>query len=372
MLYAVPSLGLPIISCLEIPRLLADDNLYPVRLTVHPHLLPLANPFRIAHESRTDQPTLIVELFDEATGLSGYGEAPMTRYYGLDSATCTAQLTALAPAFAPLHALTPEALHALLDERAPALNPFLRCALDVATHDLWARSKGQRLGELWEQDRTRHIPTCYTIGLGTVAEMVSKLRAFPWPVYKIKLGGGTEDLAIIRALREHTEAPFYVDANTGWTARQTIDYSEVLAGLGVRFIEQPLKTDDLVGQREVFAHSALPVLADESCQVAADVDRCATYFHGINIKVVKCGGLLPARQMIVRARELGLQVMAGCMTESSVGISAIAQLLPELDYADLDGAMLLAEDPARGVTFAPDTGLVRYPERPGTGVVYPR
>ncbi|MEM9930907.1 MAG: enolase C-terminal domain-like protein, partial [Bacteroidota bacterium] len=169
-----------------------------------------------------------------------------------------------------------------------------------------------------------------------------------------------------------TEAPFYVDANTGWTADQTIEYAAELAKLGVLFIEQPLKVNDVAGQRKVYAHSVLPIVADESCQVEADVDRCAACFHGINIKVVKCGGLLPARRMITRARALGLEVMAGCMTESSVGISAIAQLLPELDYADLDGAMLLAEDPARGVTFSPATGWVEYPDLPGTGVLYPR
>ena len=340
-----------------------------MRLIVHPHVLPLANPFRIAHESRTDQPTLIVELHDEASGLSGYGEAPMTRYYGLDSAECTAQLTSLAPAFAPKNRLSPEATHTLIDAHAPALNPFLRCALDVATHDLWARQQEKRLGLLWDQTHSRQIPTCYTIGLGPVAEMVAKLKAFPWPVYKIKLGRGDDDLAIIQALREHTDSPFYVDANTGWTARQTIDLAPQLAGLGVLFIEQPLKTDDLNGQREVFAHSVLPILADESCQTEADVARCAEYFHGINIKVVKCGGLLPARRMIAEARQLNLQVMAGCMTESSVGISAIAQLLPELDYADLDGAMLLAHDPAKGVTFDPVTGFANYPEGAGTGVV---
>lgn len=336
-------------------------------LKVHPFVLPLATPFRTTHESRTNQPTLIVELSDD-NGLSGYGEAPMTRYYGLDSRECTAVLTSLAPAFAPLKTLSPTDLHQLLDDHAPNLNPFLRCALDVATHDLWARQQNQRLGLLWEQDRNRSNATCYTIGLGSVAEMVAKLKATPWPIYKIKLGG-EDDLATISALREHTNAPFYVDANTGWTAQKTIDLSGPLKELGVVFIEQPLKTDDLAGQREVFAHSALPILADESCQTEADVDRCATYFHGINIKVVKCGGLLPTRRMIARARELNLQVMAGCMTESSVGISAIAQLLPELDYADLDGAMLLAEDPATGVTFDPATGYAIYPDRSGTGVV---
>jgi L-alanine-DL-glutamate epimerase-like enolase superfamily enzyme len=110
-------------------------------------------------------------------------------------------------------------------------------------------------------------------------------------------------------------------------------------------------------------------MADESCQDEKDVERCAGLFSGINIKVVKCGGLLAARRMIARARVLGLSVMAGCMTESSVGISAIAQLLPELDYADLDGAMLLAEDPASGVTFDPATGFASYPDRAGTGAL---
>jgi len=342
-----------------------------MRLTVHPHVLPLANPFRIAHERRTEQPTLIVELTD-GEGSGGLGEAPMTRYYGLESEACTSVLHSLAPAFAPKKTLSPEQLHQLLDETAPNLNPFLRCALDVAVHDLWAKRKGERLGLLWSPGRVHKTPTCYTIGLAPINEMVRKLKAFPWPVYKIKLGAGGDDLAIIRALREHTDAPFYVDANTGWTARQAIDLSGPLRELGVVFIEQPLKIDDLAGQREVFTHSALPVLADESCQTEADVDACAEYFHGINLKIVKCGGLLPARRMIARARQLDLKVMAGCMTESSVGISAIAQLLPELDYADMDGAMLLAADPAEGVTFDAATGFAVYPARSGTGARWRR
>ncbi|WP_246144201.1 dipeptide epimerase [Neolewinella aurantiaca] len=341
----------------------------------------MANPFRIAHGSRTEQPTLIVELstVSMTTRISGYGEAPMTSYYGLDSAECTRVLTDLAPAFAQKKDL-PESMESFLEEVAPDLHPFLRCALDVALEDLRARVQGVPLRHLWRgktsmdspdrygEAKLRQTPTCYTIGLAPVEEMVRKLKAFPWPIYKIKLGAGDDDLAIIRALRKHTEAPFYVDANTGWTAEQTIALSHELKALGVVFIEQPLKTDDLTGQKEVFQHSALPIIADESCQTEVDVDRCARYFHGINIKVVKCGGLTPARRMIARAREQGLKVMAGCMTESSVGISGIAQLLPELDYADMDGAMLITNDPARGVTFDPVTGYAIYPDRPGIGV----
>ncbi|NJC27971.1 dipeptide epimerase [Neolewinella antarctica] len=342
----------------------------PMQLKVHQITLPLASPFRIAHETRTHQPTLIVELIDGA-GRSGFGEAAMTRYYGLDSETCTAILKNLAPALAPHNYLPPGELHVVLDTLAPQLHPFLRCALDVATHDLWGKRENKRIGEHWDQPK-RQTATCYTIGMAPIEEMTAKLRAFPWPVYKIKLGGGGDDLAIIRALRAETDAPFYVDANTGWTAAQTIDYSHELKRLGVVFIEQPLPVTDEVGQARVKAASALPIIADESCQTLADVEKCAELFHGINIKIVKCGGLLPARQMIARARKLGLSMMAGCMTESSFGISAIAQLLPELDYADMDGAMLLAEDPGEGVTFDSRTGFAVWPEGNGTGARFRR
>ena len=341
-----------------------------MRLTVHPRTLPLRSPFRIHHESRTEQPTLSVELTDTRTGISGLGEAPMTRYYGLRSDEQAAVLHRLAPAFAPLHLPHPPApAPAPLPPAAlvPTVSPFLRCALDVALHDLWAKQHDRPLHALWNAPQPRQTPTCYTIGMGSIEEMVAKLRAFPWPVYKIKLGGRSDALATIRALRGHTDAPFYVDANTGWTARQTIDLSGPLAELGVMFLEQPLPTTDTAGQREVFRHSALPVLADESCQTEADVDACAEHFHGINIKAVKCGGLRPARRMIARARVLGLEVMVGCMTESSVGISGLAHLLPELDYADMDGAMLIGEDPAVGVTFDGSTGYAVYAERAGTG-----
>ena len=343
-----------------------------MQLLLHPRTLPLADPFRVAHETRTDQPTLIVEL--RAGGLSGFGEAPLTRYYGLDPARCLASLQTLAPAFAPYDlAEFPTHMREFLVKRAPGLHPFLVCALDVALEDLRARHAGLPLRAYWN-DRGQSgaatagpPPTCYTIGLAPVAEMVRKLRAKPWPVYKIKLGGGGDDVATVRALRQHTDAPFYVDANTGWTAEQTIAYSHELAELGVVFIEQPLPVADRAGQRRVYEGSALPLMADESCQTAGDVVRCLDLFHGVNIKIVKCGGLTPARTMIGQARRLGLRVMAGCMTESSFGISAIAQLLPQLDYADLDGAMLLAEDPGVGVTFDPATGQAVYPDENGTG-----
>jgi L-alanine-DL-glutamate epimerase-like enolase superfamily enzyme len=146
---------------------------------------------------------------------------------------------------------------------------------------------------------------------------------------------------------------------------QAISYSEELALLGVEFIEQPLAKDNLDGMREVFALSKLPVIADESCISEADVDKCQGRFHGVNIKLVKAGGITPALRMIQKAKSLGMKTMVGCMTESSVGISAIAHIAPLLDYVDMDGAMLLAKDPAKGVRIFPNE--VRFPEGPGIG-----
>ena len=330
-------------------------------LSMYTYELALAQPFQIAHETRTTQPTLIVALRDGQR--VGYGEATATRYYGLE----VHQMEVVLERLRPLIESTPlehpdqywEALYPHLRD-----HPFELCALDVAANDLWARRLGRPLYELWGLDPNRGPLTNYTIGIDRIEAMQARILETPWPLYKIKLGAG-DDLRIIRALRAVTDAPFRVDANTAWTARQTIDYAPRLAALGVEFIEQPLPPDDRTGMAAVFAESVLPVIADESCQTEADVEACHGLFHGINIKLMKCGGLTPARRMIARARALGMQVMVGCMTESSIGISAIAQLNPLLDYVDMDGALLLRQDIASGVRL--EAGRVRYPERPGTG-----
>ena len=242
---------------------------------------------------------------------------------------------------------------------------FALCAIDMAYNDLYARKKGKKLYELWGYDTGDNPLTDYTIGIDTVDNMVAKLREMPWPIYKIKLGT-KEDIRIIKELRKHTKSIFRVDANCGWTVDETINNSIVLKNLGVEFIEQPLKADDWDGHKEVFLHSELPVIADESCQVEEDVAKCHTYFHGVNVKLVKCGGLTSARRMLVHARKLHMHTMVGCMTESSVGISAIAHLLPLLDYVDMDGALLLSKDIAKGVTII--DGVTHYSDLKGTGV----
>ena len=333
-----------------------------MQLLLHRVDLRLKHTFTIAHDSRDVQPTLIVELRDDE--LRGYGEATATPYYGVTIDGMAAALESLRAHIESAGLTNPEAFWSDMQPHL-SRNPFAACALDQAVWDLWAIRRGQPLYRLWNLDPANSPITNYTIGLDTPERMVDKLREWPWPLYKIKLGRPETDLDTVRALRQHTDSLFRVDANGGWTADQTIRFAPELAALGVEFIEQPLPADDWAGAKRVYERSALPVIADESCIVEGDVDRCAGHFHGVNIKLMKCGGITPARRMIARARELGLRVMVGCMTESSVGISAIAQLLPLLDYADLDGSLLIANDPATGVTF--DNGRVIYADENGTG-----
>ncbi|GAB4022492.1 dipeptide epimerase [Spirosoma koreense] len=334
-----------------------------MQLFVHRIDLRLTHTFTIAHDSRDVQPTLIVELRDGA--YRGYGEATATRYYGITIDGMVAALETVRTRIESYDLADPETFWEVMQPHL-AQNPFALCALDQAAWDLWAKKQGQPLYKLWNLDPTNCPLTDYTIGLDTPDRMVAKMQERPWPLYKIKLGRPEEDIDLIKTLRRHTDAVFRVDANCGWTATDAIAKASLLADLGVEFIEQPLPADDWNGAKIVFEQSALPIIADESCIVESDVDRCAGYFHGVNIKLTKCGGLTPARRMIARARELGLLVMVGCMTESSVGISAIAQLLPLLDYADLDGALLIANDPATGVTF--EHGKVIFAAENGTGV----
>ncbi len=333
-----------------------------MQLKIHRYTLRLAHPFGISRSVRTTQESLIVEL--EEKGLRGYGEATANAYYGVSIAQMEQALENVRPIIESTPVDPPEAYWAALQ---PSLkeHPFALCALDEAANDLFGKKQGRPLHQIWGYNPAQTPLSSYTIGIDTLDKMVEKLKEKPWPVYKIKLGTD-RDLEIIQTLRGHTDAAFRIDANCAWTAEQTVDISHRLKELGVEFIEQPLPADDWEGMKKVYAESALPVLADESCRGESDVARCQGHFHGINIKLMKCGGLTPARRMIKEAKSLGLQLMIGCMCESSVGISAIAQLLPRLDYVDMDGALLLKEDIASGVRL--EYGRAILPDAPGTGV----
>jgi len=324
--------------------------------------LKLEHTFTISRESYDSQPTLIVELKDGI--YSGYGEATSNPYYGISVSKMIDDIEKIKPAIESVKNLSPEDFWNLLFPYFKD-NMFALCALDLAYNDLFARKKGMKLYEYWGFTPEKNPKTDYTIGIDTIEKMIAKLKEKSWPIYKIKLGT-KEDIKIITELRKHTDAIFRVDANCGWTVAETISNAKALKELGVEFIEQPLVADNWEGHREVFLQSVLPIIADESCQVEADVMKCYNHFHGVNVKLVKCGGLTSAKRMLLQAKELEMKTMIGCMTESTVGISAIAHLLPLLDYVDMDGALLLARDIATGVTIK--DGVISYSDLNGTGV----
>lgn len=343
-----------------------------MELKLHPFELPLRHEFRIARGARTSQRTMVVELSSE--GQSGYGEATESNYYGVTLDTLRIALNSVRPLLTTESWRDPGETWRILHQGLGPLNlpgnstaSFALCALDEALWDLHGKLRGMPLHAIWGTDPEDCPASNYTLGIDTPEMMVRKLHEMPdWPIYKIKLGTD-HDLELVRTLRKQTSAIFRVDANCGWTLTQARELIPPLADLGVEFVEQPLPAAAQDEQRALKGASCLPLIADESCLIEGDVAPCAAMFHGINIKLMKCGGLTPARRMIAAARSLGLRVMVGCMTESTVGISAIAQILPELDYVDMDGAVLLAGDVASGAAVI--AGRCHFPERAGSGIV---
>lgn len=334
-----------------------------MRIKIKSYDLPLRDPFTIARSTTTVQPTMIVEVHHD--GLIGLGEATTNDYYGATLENMSRLLNEVAPKLAGAKLENPAELWKELD---PILsqNRFAQCALDCAIWDLFAQQHNLPLYRLWGFDVDAPCPpTCYTIGIDTPEVMLRKLKAMPdWPIYKIKLDH--RGLANVKYLRPHTKSIFRVDANCSWQPNQILALAEELAALNVELIEQPLPAEAYAEMRPLKGKSPLPLMADESCQVESDVDRCLDCFDAINIKLVKCGGLTPARRMIARAKQNGLKVMVGCMTESSVGIAAGVHLLPLLDFADLDGALLLSKDIATGLVW--QAGYCQMPQSPGLGV----
>ncbi|GAB5474204.1 MAG: dipeptide epimerase [Maribacter sp.] len=333
-----------------------------MQLVLKKFTLKLKHTFSISRESHDFQDTLIVSLSEN--GQTGYGEATSNPYYGTTAEQMIAEIRSIEKELNNYAFTDPLQFHSFITKMG--LSNFAICALDLAAHDLYGKLRGKPLYQIWNTSISKYPTTNYTIGLDTVEKMKAKILEKPWPNDKIKLGTET-DVAIIKELRAITNAVFRIDANCAWSAKETIFNAPLLKELGVEFLEQPLKADDWPGMEQVMHHSVLPVIADESCITEEDVDKCALHFNGINIKLTKCGGLTPALRMIAKGKELGLKIMVGCMTESTVGISAIAQLLPQLDYVDMDGALLLSEDIAEGVRITAQ-GKVIFPELGGSGI----
>ena len=333
-----------------------------MKIKLHSFNLELKHTFTISRESHDFQETLIVEL--NSDGFSGFGEATSNPYYNSTTDKMIAVISKNKAFIASLYTEKPTEFWRKLQPLFKD-DMFALCALDMAFNDLYARKQNKKLYEVWGLKIDRNPMTDYTIGIDSVKKMVAKMKELPWPIYKIKLGT-KDDIKIVKELRKHSDAIFRIDANCGWTAEEAIENSFKLKELGVEFLEQPLKADDIEGAKKLYKNAALPIIADESCIVESDVEKCAGLFHGVNVKLTKCGGVTPGKRMLENARRLGLKTMVGCMTESTVGISAIAHLLPLLDYVDMDGSLLLKTDIATGITI--NNGVISYADENGTGV----
>ena len=324
--------------------------------------LLLKHPFTISRSTRTTQETIVVSISDGNN--TGYGEAIPYPYYGITLEKIEQSLYNSSAIIEHSSGAHPDDLW---QELEPILNDdyFTLCAINCAYWDYYAQSQNRTTRSYFSDQNCQTPLSDYTIGIDTIAVMKKKILETPWPIYKIKLG--TEhDVEIITALRKMTNAVFRIDANCAWTVEETLQNAIELKALGVEFIEQPLHADDWQGMMHLKTRSVLPLIADESCQRFEDVEKCVPGFHGVNIKLMKCGGLTPAVKMIQKARAFNLKVMAGCMAESTVGISNLTQIAPLLDYIDADGAMLLKNDTANGVKL--EQGKIVYSIKKGSGI----
>ena len=334
--------------------------------------LPFEYPFTISNgRTKTHQHSLMIRL--SLGNWQGFGEAPAIIYYNVTVEAMMELLEKNRKLIEKFALIDPERFWHFLHHLFPN-DPFLVAALDMAGWDLFGQMNKKPIHQIWNLpwNENTPIPICdYTLGIDSIEKMVEKMKAHPWPIYKIKVGTDY-DIEMITALRVHTTVPLRVDANAGWTIEEALQKIPALANLGVELVEQPLAKDNWEGMAQLKANSVLPLFADESCVFEKDVATCANYFHGINIKLTKCSGLTPALRMIKEAKTLGLKVMMGSMNESVIGSAAIAQFLPQLDYVDMDGPLLMTELNGIGLDYnmEKNKGKILPLTKPGLGVQY--
>jgi len=325
------------------------------------------HPFVIARGAAPENRLIRVRLIDN-DGVEGWGEAAPNRFYGETADTALGALARLKPIVEAADPWAIEDTEAELN-RALRFNGSVKSAISAALHDLAGKKLGIPVYKMWGLDPARAPFSSFTIAIAASdAELRERIaQAAAYPVLKIKLGTDRDE-QIIRTVRDAApDKILRVDANAAWNPKSALRMIEILRELAVEYVEQPLPPHDVDGLRFVRERSPLPVIADESCVVAADIPRLVGVVDGINIKLSKCGSLREALRMIATARAHNMMVMAGCMIETSLGITAAAHFAPLLDFADFDGAALLADDPYVGATIA--GGRIQIPSGPGLGVV---
>ena len=326
-----------------------------MRLTWEPITLDLKTTFRIAHGA-SDQRFNVVAHLDE-----GLGEGAAVAYHGETQQKIMDYLATVADTLGGDAFRIEDILN-----RLPPGSQAARAAIDIALHDVWGKRLGQPLYRLFGLDPERVPPTSFTIAIDAPEAMAQRAKASGLPVIKIKLGSENDE-AIVRAIREATPARLRVDANAGWTREQAAALIPRLAQYDLEFVEQPLPVGDFDGLRRLRAQRfGVPIFADESIKTARDVAAHAGAVDGVVIKLMKSGGLREALRAIATARALDLQVMIGCMIETSIGVTAAAHIAPLCDHADLDGPLLIANDPFVGARY--EGARLRLPPGPGLGV----
>lgn len=330
----------------------------------------LKHTFTISGSSRSSTPIVLTRI--TWNGITGYGEASMPPYLGETSASVNEFLKRVRADVLPKFD-DPFRIQEIMEsvDSLATNNTAAKASVDIALHDLTGRIMGQPWWKIWGFSPENTPCTSFTIGYDADDDVVrEKTREASWAkVLKVKLGmGNDKDRRMINLIRETApDVPVYVDANQGWKDRsETLEMIEWLTGKGVVMVEQPLSKYDLDGHAWLTERSPLPIIADESCQRLTDIPRLKGAFHGINIKLMKCTGMREAREMITLAKALGMRLMIGCMTETSVAISAAAQLSPEMEWADLDGNVLLANDCFSGMKLT--DGKITLSDAPGIGV----
>lgn len=333
-----------------------------MHIDAQPIDLKLTTPFRISRSTQTVASNVIVQITHGE--YTGYGEAAPSRYYGDSQETV---LTCIADFAGNLgdDPFVIEDIMARLD-RIIHYNPAAKAAVDMALYDIMGKMLNVPLYRLLGLNPERTPHTSFTIGIDTPAEMAKKaLLAKEYSILKIKVGS-RNDLENIKAIRDVTNATLRVDANAGWTPKEAIKSINAFAPYNIEFVEQPIAARDLAGLKLVRENVPLPIIADESCVAPEDIPRLSECVDGVNFKLMKSNGISTVLKMIHTARAHNLRIMIGCMIESSLAITAAAHLTPLVDYADLDGHLLIDNDPYMGVTVK--QGKLVLPDRPGLGV----